>query len=64
LTHDFLYLEGEIDNFASQVGTYAFSGAAAMPVLKGKHARLGEQLDVIRTKRKNCSRRPRETGLA
>jgi hypothetical protein len=26
LTHEFLYLEGEIDNFALQVGTYAFSG--------------------------------------
>jgi hypothetical protein len=52
LTHEFLYLEGEIDNFALQVGTYAFSGAAAMPVPKGKHARLGEQLDVIEDKAK------------
>jgi hypothetical protein len=50
LTGEFLYLEGEIDNFALQVGTYAFSGAAAMPVPKGKHASLSEQLTVIEAK--------------
>lgn len=49
LTGDFLYLEGEIDNFALQVGTNAFSGAVPMPVRKGKLAGLGEQLAVIET---------------
>lgn len=50
LTGEFLYLEGEINNFALQVGTYAFSGAAAMPVPKAKHAGLGDQLAVIEAK--------------
>jgi hypothetical protein len=50
LTREFLDLEGEIDKFASQVGTYAFSGAAAMPVTKGYHAGLSDQLALIETK--------------
>ena len=49
LTHDFLDLEGEIDNFALQVGTYAL-GAARIPVLKGKLADLSKQLDEIKRK--------------
>ncbi len=49
LTSEFLDLEGEIDNFALQVGTYAFSAAAAIPVRKGMHAGLGEQLTLIET---------------
>jgi hypothetical protein len=49
LTGEFLDLEREIDSFASQVGTYAFS-AATMPVRKGMHAGLGEQLTVIEGK--------------
>jgi hypothetical protein len=48
LTGEFLDLEGEIDSFASQVGTYAFS-AAAIPVRKGIHAGLGAQLTLIET---------------
>jgi hypothetical protein len=52
LTGEFLYLEGEINNFAMQVGTYAFSGASAMPVPKGKHAGLSEHLDLIEAKAK------------
>ena len=47
LTGEFLDLEREIDSFASQVGTYAFSAAATMPVGKGKHAGLDEQLASI-----------------
>ena len=50
LTSDFLDLEREIDSFASQVGTYAFSGAPAMTVRKGNHAGLDEQLARIETK--------------
>ena len=50
LTGEFLELEREIDSFASQVGTYAFSGAAAMPVQKGMHAGLGDELARIETK--------------
>jgi hypothetical protein len=49
LTGEFLDLEGEIDSFASQVGTYAFSAAAAIPVRKGIHAGLGAQLTLIET---------------
>jgi hypothetical protein len=49
LTGKFLDLECEIDNFALQCGTYAFSAAAPMAVRKGLHAGLGEQLDVIET---------------
>jgi hypothetical protein len=49
LTGEFLDLEGEIDSFASQVGTYAFSVGAAIPVRKGMHAGLGEQLTLIET---------------
>jgi hypothetical protein len=49
LTNEFLDLEGEIDNFALQVGTYAFSAAAAIPVRKGMHAGLGAQLTLIET---------------
>jgi hypothetical protein len=49
LTAEFLDLEGEIDNFALQVGTYAFSAAAAIPVRKGIHAGLGAQLTLIET---------------
>jgi hypothetical protein len=49
LTGKFLDLEMEIDNFALQCGTYALSAAAPMPVRKGMHAGLGEQLDVIET---------------
>jgi hypothetical protein len=48
LTSDFLDLEREIDNFASQVGTYAL-GVARIPVQKGKHAGLDEQLARIKT---------------
>lgn len=47
LTGDFLDLEREIDSFASQGGTYAFSAAAPMPVRKGQHAGLDEQLASI-----------------
>ena len=50
LTGVFLDLEGEIDSFASQVGTYAFSAAAAMPVRKGMQAGLGDQLALIEAK--------------
>jgi hypothetical protein len=50
LTGDFLYLEGEIDNFASQSGDYALSGAVTRTVRKGKHAGLGAQLAVIEAK--------------
>jgi hypothetical protein len=49
LTAEFLDLEGEIDNFALQAGTYAFSAAAAIPVRKGIHAGLGAQLTLIET---------------
>jgi hypothetical protein len=49
LTGEFLDLEGEIDSFASQGGTYAFSAAAAIPVRKGIHAGLGAQLILIET---------------
>ena len=49
LTGEFLDLEGEIDSFASQVGTYAFSAGAAIPVRKGIHAGLGAQLTLIET---------------
>ncbi len=47
LTGEFLYLEGEIDSFRSQVGTYSFSAAGTMPVQKGNHAGLSEQLALI-----------------
>jgi hypothetical protein len=50
LTGEFLYLEGEIDNFASQWAYQAFSGAATAMVRKGKLAGLGEQLAVIEGK--------------
>jgi hypothetical protein len=50
LTGEFLDLEREIDSFASQWETYAFSGASAMPVRKGYHAGLSEQLAVIQAK--------------
>jgi hypothetical protein len=50
LTGEFLDLEREIDSYASQVGTYAFLGAAAMPVQKGKHAGLDQQLASIERK--------------
>jgi hypothetical protein len=46
LTGKFLDLEMEIDNFALQCGTYALSAAAPMPVRKGMHAGLGEQLTL------------------
>jgi hypothetical protein len=48
LTGEFLYLEGEIDNFAAQweegQSTYG------MVIRLGKHAGLGEQLDAIEDK--------------
>jgi hypothetical protein len=47
LTGKFLDLEREIDSFASQWGTYAFSGASALPVRKGYHAGLSDQVAVI-----------------
>jgi hypothetical protein len=50
LTGEFLDLEREIDSFAGQVGTYAFSGAVTMPVQKGMHAGLDEHLAVIEHK--------------
>jgi hypothetical protein len=50
LTGDFLDLEREIDSFALQVGTYAFSPAVTMPVQKGKHGGLGDQLAKIEAK--------------
>jgi hypothetical protein len=47
-TREFLYLEGEIDNFAAQweegQSTYG------MVIRLGKHAGLGEQLDAIEDK--------------
>ena len=49
MTGEFLDLEGEIDNFALQAGTYAFSAAVAIPVRKGMHAGLNEQLTLIET---------------
>jgi hypothetical protein len=58
LTGEFFELEREIDSFASQWGTYAFSGAAAMPVPKGKPAGLGHQLTLSRPQRPLCARRP------
>jgi hypothetical protein len=50
LTGEFLYLEGEIDNFASQWAYQAFSGAVTSMVRKGKLADLGKQLGVIAAK--------------
>jgi hypothetical protein len=50
LTGEFLYLEGEIDSFASQWAYQAFSGAVTSMVRKGKLAGLGEQLAVIKAK--------------
>jgi hypothetical protein len=50
LTGEFLYLEGEIDSFASQWAYQAFSGAVTSMVRKGKFACLGEQLGVIEAK--------------
>jgi hypothetical protein len=49
LTGKFPDLECEVDNFALQCGTYALSAAAPIPVRKGVHAGLGEQLHVIET---------------
>jgi hypothetical protein len=46
LTGEFLDLEREIDNFASQVGTHALS-AVPIPVRKGRTAGLGDQLAKI-----------------
>jgi hypothetical protein len=45
LTHDFLYLEGEIDNFALQY-EYIISNASVL-IRVGKHPGLAEQLSVI-----------------
>jgi hypothetical protein len=50
LTGEFLDLEREIDSFASQWGINALSGAAPMPVRKGNHAGLSEQLASIEAK--------------
>jgi hypothetical protein len=49
LTGEFLYLEGEIDNFASQ-WTMVMTPLMQQPIKTGKHAGLGEQLDVIEAK--------------
>jgi hypothetical protein len=46
VTGEFLDLEREIDNFASQVGTHALS-AVPIPVRKGRTAGLGDQLAKI-----------------
>jgi hypothetical protein len=64
LTGEFLDLEREIDSFAAQWGTYALSGAAAMPVRKGNHAGLIEQLVVIEAKATELQPKaaPREEG--
>jgi hypothetical protein len=50
IVFDNLDLEREIDSFASQVATLAFSGGSPMPVTKGYHAGLNEQLALIETK--------------
>jgi hypothetical protein len=48
LTGEFLYLEGEIDNFALQwVNTIVNAG---VPIREGGHAGLGDQLAVIEAK--------------
>jgi hypothetical protein len=64
LTGEFLDLEREIDSFAAQWGTYALSGAATMPVRKGNHAGLIEQLAVIEAKATELKLKaaPREEG--
>jgi hypothetical protein len=48
LTREFLDLEGQIDNFASQwVLDIPLSSTMQQPVRKGKHVGLGEQLALI-----------------
>jgi hypothetical protein len=51
LTREFLDLEAQIDNFASQLALdIQLSQAMLQPIRKGKHAGLGEQLTVIEDK--------------
>ena len=50
LTGEFMDLEREIDSFSGQWGIYALSQGATMPVRKGKHAGLDEQLGEIEAK--------------
>jgi hypothetical protein len=45
-TRDFLYLEGEIDNFALQTEDHLSN--ASVIIRWGKHVRLGEQLEAIK----------------
>ena len=49
LTGEFLYLEGEIDNFALQYEYYPSKTMGEL-IRLGKHAGLREQLDVIEAK--------------
>jgi hypothetical protein len=50
LTGDFLYLEGEIDNFALQYEDQPSGTNSFVMIRKGKHAGLGEQLALIDAK--------------
>jgi hypothetical protein len=60
LTGEFLYLEGEIDNFALQYEYYPSKTMGAL-IRLGKHAGLVEQLTLIEGKAPLCARRPRKT---